>query len=149
MAECPSASCTIRVEDATEEEFSEMILIDEYKECESDENNNPDDLHAFDKIAALGEIGLDRTVSPKYWSRQDETFRKVLALADPSKPIILHLRGPVEDHIDSHYMSPSGKGCNTPAFIEDVASLVAAHRDVPATELLRQTSRNGYNLYGQ
>ena len=51
------------------------------------------------EIAALGEIGLDRTVSPKYWSRQDETFRKVLALADPSKPIILHLRGPVDDHI--------------------------------------------------
>ena len=312
MAECPSVSCTIPVEDVTEEEFSEMILIDEYKECESDENNNPDDLHAFDshfhldrtsrkifgsvksikevlsctsfglpnlpgklvggvmvysepltypnkfyvgkwkfalgvhpkhvqeltverflylqsvihlpEIAALGEIGLDRTVSPKYWSRQDETFRKVLALADPSKPIILHLRGPVDDHIgmdvnaralqimlsicqrdqlihlhcftgnvelvqlwtekfnkiyfgytaavqnfnkdqlqglkcipsdrilletDSPYMSPKGKGCNTPAFIGDVASLVAAHRDVPATELLRQTSKNGYTLYGQ
>ena len=29
------------------------------------------------EIAALGEIGLDRTVSPKYWSRQDEIFRKV------------------------------------------------------------------------
>ena len=163
------------------------------------------------EIAALGEIGLDRTVSPKYWSRQNETFRKVLALADPSKPIILHLRGPVDDNIvmdvnarvlqimlpicqrdqlihlhcftgnvelvqlwtekinkiyfgytaavqnfnkdlletDSPYMSPKGKGCNTPAFIGDVASLVAAHRDVPATELLRQTSKNGYTLYGQ
>ena len=41
------------------------------------------------EIAALGEIGFDRTASPKYWYRQDETLRKVLALADSLKPISL------------------------------------------------------------
>ena len=50
MAECPSASCIIPVEYVTGEVFSEMILIDEYKECESDENNNPKDHHAFDSV---------------------------------------------------------------------------------------------------
>ena len=43
----PSASCIIPVEDVAKEEFSELTLIDKYKESESDENNNPEDLHAF------------------------------------------------------------------------------------------------------
>ena len=30
-----------------------MILIDEYKECESDEKNNPKDLHAFDSVISI------------------------------------------------------------------------------------------------
>lgn len=50
---------------------------------------------------------------------------------------------------DSLYMSPIGKECNTPSFIGDVASRVAAHRDVPMTELLLQTYKNSYSLYGQ
>ena len=66
MAECPYASCQILVEGVTEEEFSKMTLIDEYKECESEENNNP----AFDS-----HFHLDRTSRKNVWSVKTK-FRK-------------------------------------------------------------------------
>ena len=49
---------------------------------------------------------------------------------------------------DSPYMPPHRKGVNTPAFIGDIASLVAAHLNQPVGQVLRQTLRNGQTLYG-
>lgn len=39
----------------------------------------------------LGEIGLDRTVPPNLWRKQEEVFRKVLSLVRQEKVLILHL----------------------------------------------------------
>ena len=41
---------------------------------------------------------------------------------------------------DSPYMSPIGKECNTPSFIGDVASRVAAHRDIYGCNLIRMAT---------
>ena len=57
------------------------------------------------EVAAIGEIGLDRTVPARredvvrVWRKQDEVFRKVLGLSRPEQPVILHLRGPIGDRI--------------------------------------------------
>ncbi|XP_070541281.1 uncharacterized protein [Ptychodera flava] len=48
-------------------------------------------------VAALGEIGLDRTVSSDRWLWQEQAFRELLKLANPNKPIILHICGTEED----------------------------------------------------
>ncbi|XP_062612696.1 uncharacterized protein LOC134274418 [Saccostrea cucullata] len=53
------------------------------------------------KVVALGECGLDRSVSPSEWSQQEEVFVKILSLAKPCKPLVLHLRGPVGDEYGS------------------------------------------------
>ncbi|XP_063411241.1 uncharacterized protein LOC134694172 [Mytilus trossulus] len=44
-------------------------------------------------VSALGEIGLDRTVNQIHWMSQEKIFDKLLGLARPNKPVILHLRG--------------------------------------------------------
>ncbi|CAC5416321.1 tatD [Mytilus coruscus] len=45
------------------------------------------------RVSALGEIGLDRTVNPIHWMSQEKILDKLLSLARPNKPVILHLRG--------------------------------------------------------
>ncbi|XP_063411177.1 putative deoxyribonuclease TATDN2 [Mytilus trossulus] len=45
------------------------------------------------RVSALGEIGLDRTVNQVHWMSQEKIFDKLLGLARPNKPVILHLRG--------------------------------------------------------
>ncbi|VDI04080.1 TatD DNase family protein [Mytilus galloprovincialis] len=45
------------------------------------------------RVSALGEIGLDRTVNPIHWMSQEKILDKLLGLASPNKPVILHLRG--------------------------------------------------------
>lgn len=45
------------------------------------------------RVYALGGIGLDRTVNPIHWISQEKILNKLLGLARPSKPVILHLRG--------------------------------------------------------
>ncbi|VDI20856.1 Hypothetical predicted protein [Mytilus galloprovincialis] len=45
------------------------------------------------RVSALGEIGLDRTVNPIHWMSQEKILDKLLGLARPNKPVILHLRG--------------------------------------------------------
>ena len=50
------------------------------------------------KVVALGECGLDRTIPPSKWIRQDEVFKRMLNLARPNQPLILHLRGPKGDN---------------------------------------------------
>ncbi|KAH3707444.1 hypothetical protein DPMN_066850 [Dreissena polymorpha] len=46
-----------------------------------------------DGVVALGEIGLDRSVPEREWSRQEEMFVGLLELACPRRPVILHIRG--------------------------------------------------------
>lgn len=41
---------------------------------------------------------------------------------------------------DSPYMSPIGKECNTQSFIGDVASRVAAHREIYGCNLIRMAT---------
>ncbi|CAC5415891.1 tatD [Mytilus coruscus] len=45
------------------------------------------------RVSALGEMGLDRTVNPIHWVSQEKILDKLLGLARPNKPVILHLRG--------------------------------------------------------
>jgi TatD DNase family protein len=49
------------------------------------------------RVAALGECGLDRTISPTEWCAQEEVFSRMLRLAKPYQPLVLHLRGPAGD----------------------------------------------------
>lgn len=49
---------------------------------------------------------------------------------------------------DSPYMRPGGGGINTPAFIGDVASIVASKLRIPVQHLLKSTVQNKRQLYG-
>lgn len=49
---------------------------------------------------------------------------------------------------DSPSMRPGGGNINTPAFIGDVASLVASKLQIPEHRLLKETVQNGRRLYG-
>ncbi|KAK3108902.1 hypothetical protein FSP39_018311 [Pinctada imbricata] len=49
------------------------------------------------KVAALGEIGLDRTIPPGEWRAQELVFENVLRMSKPELPLVLHLRGPSGD----------------------------------------------------
>ncbi|XP_033761489.1 uncharacterized metal-dependent hydrolase YabD-like [Pecten maximus] len=49
------------------------------------------------KVVALGECGLDRTIPVVKWRRQGEVFAKLLRMARPAQPLVLHLRGVKED----------------------------------------------------
>lgn len=177
----------------------------------------------FPSVVGLGEIGLDRTVPPNLWRKQEEVFRKVLSLVRQEKVLILHLRPAGADRIgmdvharcmqilhkfcgytqpihvncfmgdaelvkewmtnysnvyfgftgavenfstnqiaglqsvpmnrilletDSPYMRPGGGGINTPAFIGDVASIVASKLRIPVQHLLKSTVQNSRQLYG-
>ncbi|XP_070567369.1 uncharacterized protein [Ptychodera flava] len=64
-------------------------------------------LVASPHVAALGEIGLDRTVGSDKWTKQEDIFRELLSMADPAKPVILHLRGAVGDKYacDTHALA--------------------------------------------
>uniref|UniRef100_K1Q6T5 Putative deoxyribonuclease TATDN2 n=2 Tax=Magallana TaxID=2171616 RepID=K1Q6T5_MAGGI len=53
------------------------------------------------KVVALGECGLDRSVPPSEWTQQEDVFIKLLKLAKPCIPIVLHLRGPAGDKYGS------------------------------------------------
>ena len=44
-------------------------------------------------VAALGEIGLDRTVPDYLWDEQERTFQRLLTFCHPDKVLVLHLRG--------------------------------------------------------
>ena len=44
-------------------------------------------------MAALGEIGLDRTVPDYLWDEQERTFQRLLTFCHPEKVLVLHLRG--------------------------------------------------------
>lgn len=49
---------------------------------------------------------------------------------------------------DSPYMRSGGGGINTPAFIGDVASIVASKLRIPVQHLLKSTVQNKRQLYG-
>lgn len=49
---------------------------------------------------------------------------------------------------DSQYMRPGGGGIITPAFIGDVASVVASKLRIPVQHLLNSTVQNSRQLYG-
>ncbi|CAC5423195.1 tatD [Mytilus coruscus] len=49
------------------------------------------------RVSALGEIGLDRTVNQIHWVSQEKVLDRLLCLARPNKPVILHLRGQVTE----------------------------------------------------
>lgn len=60
------------------------------------------------RIAALGEIGLDRrTDTPEQYLHQEKIFKRMLGIAVKDKPIILHLRGIKKDPYgrDVHLMA--------------------------------------------
>ena len=44
-------------------------------------------------VAALGEIGLDRSVPDYLWDEQERTFQRLLTFCHPEKVLVLHLRG--------------------------------------------------------
>ncbi|XP_033729021.1 putative deoxyribonuclease TATDN2 [Pecten maximus] len=68
------------------------------------------------KVVALGECGLDRTIPISRWSRQEEVFVKLLRMARPDQPLVLHLRGVKGDsHGTDVYRSALG-------MVEDVCS---------------------------
>lgn len=48
-------------------------------------------------IAALGEVGLDRTVPFQEWRIQEAALTRILKLAVPEKCLVLHLRGSITD----------------------------------------------------
>ena len=173
-------------------------------------------------VAALGEIGLDRTVPDYLWDEQERTFQRLLTFCHPEKVLVLHLRGyskvhssdvlntglqyvwkacsrdqrihlqcftgrrvDVEDWLedfpnchfgftakvslfndpqieglrtvpndrilletDSPYMPVSRHhGTNTPAYLGDIARMVAHHRFLSWEELLDITATNGQRLY--
>ncbi|XP_070547973.1 3'-5' ssDNA/RNA exonuclease TatD-like [Ptychodera flava] len=52
---------------------------------------------ASPQVAALGEIGLDRIVGSDKWTRQEDIFRELQRMANPAKPVVLHLRGAAGD----------------------------------------------------
>ncbi|XP_070547953.1 uncharacterized metal-dependent hydrolase YcfH-like [Ptychodera flava] len=64
-------------------------------------------LVASPHVAALGLIGLDRTVGSDKWAKQEEVFRDLLEMADPAKPVILHIRGEAGDKYacDTHALA--------------------------------------------
>ena len=49
------------------------------------------------RVAALGEVGLDRTCNRLHWTSQEKVLDRILSLATPNKPIILHVRGQNEE----------------------------------------------------
>jgi TatD DNase family protein len=50
------------------------------------------------RVAAVGEIGLDRTVSEEYWAEQLEFLETIAStLKTAGKPIILHIRSNRQD----------------------------------------------------
>ncbi|XP_062566611.1 uncharacterized metal-dependent hydrolase YabD-like [Saccostrea cucullata] len=53
------------------------------------------------KVVALGECGLDRTIAPSQWCRQEEVFVRLLKLTKVEQPLVLHLRGPRGDTYSS------------------------------------------------
>ena len=50
------------------------------------------DLVGAKGTVALGEIGLDFTAPQETWQRQEEVLREVLHLAQPIRPLIVHVR---------------------------------------------------------
>ncbi len=54
-------------------------------------------------VAALGEIGIDRTVDVELWAQQVSVLEQeqVLSLSDVKKPIVLHIRGSRQDRYGS------------------------------------------------
>ena len=46
----------------------------------------------FTTLVALGECGLDRTINPSQWCRQEEVFVRLLKLCRIEQPLVLHLR---------------------------------------------------------
>ena len=177
----------------------------------------------FPQVVALGEIGLDRTVSTGLWRHQEEVFCQVLSLTKPSRPLVLHLRGTRSDHIgmdvharamqlmekncvhhqllhihcftgdrqlvqdwlerfprayfgvtgaagsfreeqiqglasipadrllletDSPYLPVGPSTVNTPAYLGDVASVIAPHLKMSIKEILQLTATNAQKLYG-
>ena len=54
------------------------------------------------RVVAVGEIGLDRTVSEKYWAEQLEFLETITStLKNAGKPIILHVRSTRQDKFSS------------------------------------------------
>jgi TatD DNase family protein len=54
------------------------------------------------RVVAVGEIGLDRTVSEKYWAEQLEFLETIAStLKTAGKPIILHVRSNRQDKFSS------------------------------------------------
>ena len=49
------------------------------------------------RVAGLGEIGLDRTCNPVTWVAQEKVCERSLGLANPNRPVIIHVRGERKD----------------------------------------------------
>ena len=49
------------------------------------------------KVVAVGECGLDRTVTFQHWHKQEEVFLRILKLVKANQPLVIHLRGTRED----------------------------------------------------
>lgn len=55
------------------------------------------DLLARPEVSALGEVGVDWAEPRSVWKEQDKMLRRVLDLAHPDRPIVLHIRGRSSD----------------------------------------------------
>ena len=51
------------------------------------------------RVAGLGEIGLDRTCNSVTWVAQEKVFERLLGLANPNRPVIIHVRGERKDKL--------------------------------------------------
>ena len=59
-------------------------------------------------VAALGEIGLDRTVPDYLWDEQERTFQRLLTFCHPDKVLVLHLRG-IQKYTRRMFLIPAFK----------------------------------------
>ena len=76
--------------------------------------------------AALGECGLDRTIPPTEWCEQEEVFARMLRLAKPHQPLVLHLRGPAGDvYISLADLEGGAQGARPPLFARNLPSNVS------------------------
>ncbi|XP_069134300.1 uncharacterized protein [Argopecten irradians] len=96
------------------------------------------------KVVALGEFGLDRTIPIAKCRRQTEVFAKLLKMARPTQPIVLHLRGVKGDvHGTDIYRAAL-------TMVEDVCSkeqLIHLHCFMGEADVVRAWLRRFPNTY--
>ena len=60
-----------------------------------------DTLVRSSRVAALGEIGVDYSVSPSLWKGQLQALKWALMSCQADRPVILHIRGKAADRLSA------------------------------------------------
>ena len=83
------------------------------------ENAKLERLMACPEVKALGEVGLDRSVSRDLWARQETTLAWTRSANKSGKPLILHLRGergdPTAAEVHRRALEIVGERCRSQA----------------------------------